>query len=1002
MGLNSLVLRTNAIFSVSSDGDRRASVTSRVLTILLGSLLPFTILILTGWITGYFDAEVPVTILFLDISTGICWLLARRGRWRTTNFVIPFIFLLIGLYGSNTAGLITIGLLFYVMAILLTAHLMGSKFQWLIVGLSLASHLTVSWFLEKELIGSDWYASAILVSAAFVGIAFLQFFSTRQLQTALEYSRVRADELQHINQVISVEIEERRRAEGAMRASEARFRTAFQTSPDAIMIIRMEDGRYLDVNEGFTALTGYKQSEIVDQSTLGVNIWHIPQDRQRVYTELNNRGVVTNLEAKFRRNDGTLVTGLVSARMIFLNDLPHILCIIRDIEERRRAEVALQESESRYRSLFESNRSVMLLVEPETHQIVDSNPAACEYYGYDREELVGKEISLLNAQPMSIEPIMESNHSKPNFHQLHRLSSGVLRDVEVNFGPLVMDGKQLFYFIVHDITERIQREREIEALLEVAETLRAAPDRMLMLESLLHKLCEFWHASGVVMGVLDPVNHATIIEMGVGPAAPGKGRRYPAGVGFLGKVIETGISVLEVTIENQECCLNASGDLAVICAPLKSKAETIGAILVGRIQAFDEDDVRLLSTIGEMTAGAVQRASLYEETQRRLQHLNALHTIDMAIAGSTEIKGTLSIVLDQVIMQLGVDAADILLYQPSSMVLRTIAQRGYKHAIMWDGVMRIDKGLTGKIVRERQQIFLLDLMDNPGHQDPRLTTWQQEGFVCYFGLPLIAKGEVKGVLELFHRNSLVPDEEWINYLDILGGQTAIAIDNSSLFENLQKANLELVLAYDTTLEGWAKALELRDKETQGHSERVTELTVRLARKIGMDETNLIHVRRGALLHDIGKMGIPDSILQKPGPLDDFEWEIMRLHPIYAYELLYQIDFLKPALEIPYFHHERWDGKGYPQQLSGESIPLAARAFTIVDVWDALRSVRPYRQPWSEQQVHAYLRENAGIQFDPNLVGAFLEMLNEPVALLRNPVSMVTAHHPGVHVPAGSN
>jgi len=988
LGTNSLIMRINALFSVGVDGDRRASVTSRVLTILLGSLLPFTILILVGWSAGYFNPEGMITILLLDITMGICKLMAGQGRWRPISYAPPFVFYLIGLYGSYTAGLITIGLLFYVIAILIAAHLMGNKVQWLILGLSLASHLTVSWFVEKEIIGPDWFTTAMMVSASFVGIALLQLFSTRQLQTALEQSRDRANELQNINRVISVEIEERRRAETALRASEVRFRTAFQTSPDAIVIIRMEDGRYLDVNEGFTSLTGYSQSETVGNSTLGIDFWHDPQDRQRVYAEVQKQGVVTNLETQFRRKDGTLRTGLLSARMIFLNDLPHILYIIRDIEERRRAEKALLESESRYRSLFESNRSVMLLVEPESDQIVDVNPAACEYYGYTRENLIGKKFSVISAQPVSAEPFSDTGLSHSSNHRLHRLSNGEIRDVEVNSGPLIMDGKQLVYFIVHDITERIQREREIKAMLNVAETLRTSPDRHAMLEALLQKLCEFWNAKGVVLGTLDVISHSTVVEMGAGPAAPEKGRHYPPGTGLLGKVIELGEPILKEAIENHASCLNTSIPLALICAPLKSNAETIGAILVGRAENFDDDDMRLLSTISEMTASAVQRATLYEETQRRLHHLNALHTIDMAIAGSTEIKGTLSIVLEQIVAQLCTDAADILVYKANSMDLRYAVRRGFEQTMIWDGDMRIGNGLAGKIVRERCQVFHPDLMKVSADHDPRFETWQQEGFVSYFGLPLIAKGEVKGVLELFHRSRLNPNDEWMNYLDILAGQTAIAIDNSSLFEGLQKANLELILAYDTTLEGWAKALELRDKETQGHSQRVTELTVRLARKLGIDEENLVHVRRGALLHDIGKMAIPDSILQKPGPLDEEEWGIMRLHPGYAYELLSKIDFLKPALDIPYHHHERWDGKGYPLRLRGEEIPLAARAFTLIDVWDALRSERPYRQSWPDEKVYAYLRENAGIQFDPLLVDVFLELVEEPPLSIRRPVKFL--------------
>jgi len=186
------------------------------------------------------------------------------------------------------------------------------------------------------------------------------------------------------------------------------------------------------------------------------------------------------------------------------------------------------------------------------------------------------------------------------------------------------------------------------------------------------------------------------------------------------------------------------------------------------------------------------------------------------------------------------------------------------------------------------------------------------------------------------------------------------------------------LAYDTTLEGWARALELRDEETEGHSQRVTEMTLRLARAMGISDAELAHVRHGVLLHDIGKMGIPDGILFKPGSLTEEEWEIMRRHPTYAYELLSPIRYLRPALDIPYSHHEKWDGTGYPEGLKGEQIPLAARIFAVVDVWDALRADRPYRPAWSEEEVIEYIREQAGKHFDPQVVEIFLRIIgNEP-------------------------
>jgi PAS domain S-box-containing protein len=217
---------------------------------------------------------------------------------------------------------------------------------------------------------------------------------------------------------------------------------------------------------------------------------------------------------------------------------------------------------------------------------------------------------------------------------------------------------------------------------------------------------------------------------------------------------------------------------------------------------------------------------------------------------------------------------------------------------------------------------------------------------------------------------------WTAPLRVASGEiygTVVAFHDMS---GIRAAQAEIRIAYDATLEGWSSALDLRDEETEGHARRVTEACLRLARALGIAEEQLVHMRRGALLHDIGKMGIPDSILRKPGPLTAEEWAVMRRHPVYAYELLAPIEFLHPALDIPYCHHERWDGTGYPRGLKGEEIPIAARIFAVVDVWDALRSDRPYRPSMPHDEVLDYIESRAGAHFDPEIVRVFLRLERE--------------------------
>jgi HD-GYP domain-containing protein (c-di-GMP phosphodiesterase class II) len=257
----------------------------------------------------------------------------------------------------------------------------------------------------------------------------------------------------------------------------------------------------------------------------------------------------------------------------------------------------------------------------------------------------------------------------------------------------------------------------------------------------------------------------------------------------------------------------------------------------------------------------------------------------------------------------------------------------------------------------------------------RCEKWVREGFHSYVGVPVEVDNRAVGVLEIFSRKSLAANPEWQQYLETLAGQAAIAIENANLINNLQETAEEVLQAYDATIEGWSRAMDLRDRETEGHTQRVTELTVKLARALNLPESAILHIRRGGLLHDIGKLGVPDSILLKPGKLDADEWALMKQHPQMAYEMLHQVDYLAPALDIPHYHHEKWDGSGYPDGLRGEEIPLSARIFALADVWDAVTNDRPYHAAWTRDEALAHLRAQSGTHFDPELVEVFIGILN---------------------------
>lgn len=364
-----------------------------------------------------------------------------------------------------------------------------------------------------------------------------------------------------------------------------------------------------------------------------------------------------------------------------------------------------------------------------------------------------------------------------------------------------------------------------------------------------------------------------------------------------------------------------------------------------------------------------------EKIQTQLEQLDALRAIDHFITSGADLSQTLAGILDHVRKYLSIDAASVLLLNPYTRCLEFAAGTGFKTSAMQHTRLNVGEGLAGQAVLEHRIVHVPDLKNRKTGL-LRSPDFIRENFVAYFAIPLIAKGQVLGVLEIFHRLSFSTDRNWMNFLNTLAGQAAIAIDSAMMFKDLQRSNSELMLAYDKTIDGWSRALDLRDKETEDHTRRVTELTLRLARRMNIPETELIHIRRGSTLHDIGKVAIPDQILFKPGPLTKQEWLIMRRHPLIAAEILKPISYLASALPIPRFHHEKWDGSGYPEGLTGESIPLPARIFAFADVYDAVTSDRPYRPAWKQSETLDYIAKNSGIHFDPEIVPVFIRMMLE--------------------------
>jgi len=367
------------------------------------------------------------------------------------------------------------------------------------------------------------------------------------------------------------------------------------------------------------------------------------------------------------------------------------------------------------------------------------------------------------------------------------------------------------------------------------------------------------------------------------------------------------------------------------------------------------------------------------DVHRMLQKMERLMEINITLNSTLELAQVLDLIISNAVEMLECEAGSILLCNKEKDCLLFSASTSADSKTLAQISIPLTDSLAGAIFSKNLPL-VVNNVDKDIRHNTSVATQIHFHTHSLLGVPMRIQDRVIGVLEALNKKRGKFTEEDVKILTAIASQAAVAIENAQLVEALQES-------YESTLEGWAAALDLRDKETEGHSQRVTWLAMELAQALGMSKEDVSYLRQGALLHDIGKMGVPDSILHKNGPLTEPEKAIMRQHPVNAYKMLYPITHLRPALDIPYCHHEKWDGSGYPGRLKGEEIPLPARIFTIIDVWDALRSNRPYRKAWSVKKTITYVQKQAGKDFDPNIVKRFVDIipsLLEKKALLSKP------------------
>ena len=837
--------------------------------------------------------------------------------------------------------------------------------------------------------------------------------------------------------VLAVDMTRSKEVEGALEESEFRYRHLVESIPVGIYRTT-PDGRILDVNPALVQMLGYPDRETLLETNTGQK-YQVVGDRQRWQAEIEKTGVLRGFETCWLRFDGTPIWIRENARIIRDDQgkVLYYEGAVEDITDHKRAEqqiiknAAHAEVRARLTSLLIGQHELEIVLKTVCRETIRALhvPASCVYLRDKRLPFfrfaIGSGIPQEDQERLPIIPCnlvesLDQDQGVIIIPDITKVPGAPGTDILSELGcrtlliaPLILDEQwigllaistvgdvktfnreelDLFGALASQAIQAIGTAQVIEAANERAAKLALLYDAGLALNSLLKPRDQLQFLFKVALETLqtdraefyrfDPKQKTVTFELGVGytPEILHKMRRVTHSMDdewpvawVIQNQVPTNISDVSQNDHTKHLDPSVRSGLWV---PVERHRQTKGVlgIFSTSLNAFTKEDERLLLLFANLAAVAMENSSLIAETRFRVHQLNILHEIDVAAAGIFDLEAILEIIVKQATRKLGIDAATILLLDPSSSNLEYAAGAGFYTDTLQHTSLPLGEGYAGIAGLERKIITIPDLRNR--HTDHlRSPKFTSEGFVTYYAFPLVCKGQLKGVLEIFFRSLQEKERSWLDFISSLANQAAITIDRAGLFTGLQKANSEIRRTFTEMLEVWARAMDLRDPESSGHTQRVADMATVLAHHMGIKVEDLEPIYQGALLHDIGLIGVPDAILQKPGPLSAEEQEKIREHPLLAYELLHSTDIVRQALDIPYCHHEKWDGSGYPRGLKYELIPFPARIFSIVDVWDSLTSDRPYRKAWTYDQAIAYIRQQAGISFDPAIAEVFLRLIN---------------------------
>ncbi len=793
---------------------------------------------------------------------------------------------------------------------------------------------------------------------------------------------------------VALDITERIKSEEQLRESERSYRGLFNSVAEAIYI-QDREGRFLDANQGAEDMYGYPREYFIGKTpeALGApdrnDFDRIKQAHQRAFD-----GEAQTFVFWGRRSNGEVFPKDVRLYKGTYFGQDVVVALAQDITERKRAEEELQSTRTFLSHVLKATPLGISVYNVKTGQIEFNNEISVTLSGYSMEQF-----NALTPQQRWAMVHPEDRAQREVFvRSLMSMADGEIRETE--YRRQNMAGEWSWYHyryfvferdesgrvlkllsITEDVTPRKKAEQALQRQLKELTLLHAIAGMAIRARS-LDELVEFvtrqvgrvFYSDNFGFGFLDETGNFLYPHPSYQGLPENMSLPYPVHGCVSGSVVLSCTPRRIGDVTHVKDYLMVTADIcSELCVPIKIGERAIGIINAESKQPdfFTEADERLMLTIADQMANAIERFRLFEAESNRRREAETLREAIGALSTSLELAQVLEIIIASIEQVVPFDSATIFLLEGD--YLRVMLARGIPNTEeLFARTFPANDPLFAETISSGNLLILDD-----AQQDSRFLRWGDTSYVHgWMAVPLIARGEVIGYITLDNRKPAAYSQDQAKLAQAFSNQAAIAIQNARLFEGIQNSLRELNEAYETTIEGWSRALDLRDRETEGHTLRVTELTLKMAEAMGFSDDERVHIRRGALLHDMGKLGVPDRILLKPDTLTDEEWEIMRLHPLYAYEMLAPIEYLRPALAIPFSHHERWDGSGYPRELKGEAIPLVARIFAVVDVWDALTSNRPYRPAWSQPATLEYLKKNAGVQFDPEVVKMFLQLWEE--------------------------